>query len=74
MVMGGDGRRAVTVMWALTIVTFVFVVLRTYTRLVVVKLFGIDDQVYILAFVYSTPFRFSLPFALFILLTRLWLL
>ncbi|KAK8013864.1 hypothetical protein PG990_007160 [Apiospora arundinis] len=52
MVMGGDGRRAVTVMWALTIVTFVFVVLRTYTRLVVVKLFGIDDQVYILAFIF----------------------
>ncbi|KAK8018824.1 hypothetical protein PG991_008014 [Apiospora marii] len=51
MAMGGDGPWAITVMWALTAAVFVSVILRTYTRLVVVKSFGIDDQVYILAFV-----------------------
>ncbi|KAK8045532.1 hypothetical protein PG993_005556, partial [Apiospora rasikravindrae] len=49
---GGDGPWAITVMWALTAATFVFVLLRTYTRVVVVKSFGIDDEVYILAFVF----------------------
>ncbi|KAK8121313.1 hypothetical protein PG999_005433 [Apiospora kogelbergensis] len=52
MAMGGDGPWAITVMWALTTATFVFVLLRIYTRLIVVKSFGIDDQVYILAFVF----------------------
>ncbi|KAK8084443.1 hypothetical protein PG997_005714, partial [Apiospora hydei] len=52
MAMGGDGPWAITVMWALTAATFIFVLLRTYTRVVVVKSFGIDDGVYILAFVF----------------------
>ncbi|KAK8068801.1 hypothetical protein PG994_005417 [Apiospora phragmitis] len=42
-------RGPYTVMWALATATLVFVVLR---RLVVVKSFGIDDEVYILAFVF----------------------
>lgn len=51
MVMGGDGPWAVAVMWSLTAVTFVFVLLRIYTRVGVVNSFGIDDHVYNLAFV-----------------------
>ncbi|KAM0335134.1 hypothetical protein ACHAQA_000174 [Verticillium albo-atrum] len=52
MAMGGDGPWAVTVMWVLTAVTLVFVVLRIYTRVAVVKSYGIDDHVYNLAFAF----------------------
>ena len=51
MAMGGDGPWAIGVMWALTAAVFTFVVLRVYTRVVVVKSFGIDDHVFIVAFV-----------------------
>jgi hypothetical protein len=51
MAMGGDGPWAIGVMWALTVGVFIFVVLRVYTRVVVVKTFGIDDHVFNLAFV-----------------------
>lgn len=49
--MGGDGPWAVAVMWALTFLTLIFVILRLYARLIVVKSYGIDDSVYIFAFV-----------------------
>jgi hypothetical protein len=49
--MAGDGPWAITVMWIVTVLTFVFVVLRAYTRAIVVKSHGIDDHVYYLAFV-----------------------
>ncbi|KAJ4253311.1 hypothetical protein NW762_010466 [Fusarium torreyae] len=52
MAVGGDGPWVIAVMWALTAVAFVFVLLRVYTRVVVVKSFGIDDHVYNLAFVF----------------------
>lgn len=51
MAMGGDGPWAITVMWILTLLTLVFVVLRVYTRYVVVQNFGMDDHVYNFAFV-----------------------
>ncbi|KAH8657362.1 hypothetical protein BGZ61DRAFT_371278 [Ilyonectria robusta] len=54
MAIKGDGLWTVAVMWSLTAVTFVFVVLRIYTRVGVVKSFGIDDHVYNLAFVFLT--------------------
>lgn len=53
MTMQGDGPWAVAVMWAVVAVTLVFVVLRIYTRAVVVASYGIDDHVYNLAFVSS---------------------
>ncbi len=49
--MAGDGPWAVLVMWLMTGLTFIFVVLRIYTRAVVVKNFGIDDHVYNFSFV-----------------------
>ncbi|RKK32503.1 hypothetical protein BFJ67_g14711 [Fusarium oxysporum f. sp. cepae] len=39
-------------MWSLTAVAFIFVVLRAYTRIFVVKSFGVDDHVYNLAFIF----------------------
>jgi hypothetical protein len=49
--MGGDGPWAVAVMWVMTALTLVFTVLRLYTRLIVIKSYGIDDSVYVFAFV-----------------------
>lgn len=54
MAMGGDGPWVVTVMWSLAAIGFVFVALRIYTRVVIVKSFGVDDHVYNLAFVSNT--------------------
>lgn len=51
MPIGGDGVMVVPAMWAMTALSLVFVILRTYTRVVVVKSYGIDDYVYGLAFV-----------------------
>jgi hypothetical protein len=51
MAYGSDALSAVTAMWVLTVLTLVFVILRTYTRAHVVKAYGIDDHVYNLAFV-----------------------
>lgn len=51
MASGGDGPWAVAVMWSLAGVVFVFVLLRIYTRAIVVTSFGVDDHVYNLAFV-----------------------
>ncbi|KAK2782074.1 hypothetical protein FQN52_001228 [Onygenales sp. PD_12] len=44
MVMKGEGLMAVGVMWMMTTLTLIFVVLRVYTRLVVVKSYGMDDH------------------------------
>lgn len=57
MAVGGEAPWALAVMWTLTMLTAVFVVLRLYTRLVVIDSFGIDDIVYIIAFV-RFPFFF----------------
>ncbi|KAK4194408.1 hypothetical protein QBC40DRAFT_34878 [Triangularia verruculosa] len=51
MAFGGDGPWAVSVMWIVTVITFIFVVLRVYTRAWVVESYGIDDHVYNFAFV-----------------------
>ena len=53
MAIQGDGPWAVAVMWAVVAVTLIFVLLRIYTRAVVVASYGIDDHVYNLAFVSS---------------------
>ncbi|KAH6856277.1 hypothetical protein B0I37DRAFT_351358 [Chaetomium sp. MPI-CAGE-AT-0009] len=50
MAMGGHGPWAISVMWIVTIVTFVFVILRAYTRIRVVQSYGLDDHVYNFAF------------------------
>ncbi|EAQ87745.1 hypothetical protein CHGG_04364 [Chaetomium globosum CBS 148.51] len=50
MAMGGQGPWAVAVMWVVTVVAFVFVILRAYTRIKVVQSYGVDDHVYNFAF------------------------
>ncbi|QPC58871.1 hypothetical protein HYE67_001102 [Fusarium culmorum] len=50
MAVGGDGHWVLASMWSLLLVSFVFVVLRMYTRVYVVKSFGADDHMYNLAF------------------------
>jgi hypothetical protein len=60
MPMGGDGVWAVALMWVLTAIAFVFTLLRIYTRVIVVKSYGMDDHVYVLAFVGYPPARSSM--------------
>ncbi|KAH7142930.1 hypothetical protein B0J13DRAFT_585588 [Dactylonectria estremocensis] len=43
---GGDGPWAVAVTWVLTVVVLVFVILRIYTRAIIVKWYGTEDHVY----------------------------
>lgn len=52
MAIKGDGVTAVATMWALTAISLVFVILRSYTRIVVVSSYGIDDHVYNFAFLF----------------------
>ena len=51
MGMKGDAPMAVGLMWMMTVVVLIFVGLRIYTRVVVVKAYGMDDNVYVFAFV-----------------------
>lgn len=51
MAMGGDGPWSIAVMWVLTLITFLFVILRFYTRGIVVHSYGVDDHVFNFAFV-----------------------
>ncbi|KAG4271305.1 hypothetical protein FPRO04_11067 [Fusarium proliferatum] len=52
MAIKGEGPRVIGAMWALTVVALVFVVLRAYTRIFIVKSLGIDDHVYNLAWIF----------------------
>ncbi|KAM7219069.1 hypothetical protein V8F06_005507 [Rhypophila decipiens] len=45
--MGGRAPMAIATMWCLTAVTFVFVILRLYTRAVVVHQVGWDDHIFV---------------------------
>ncbi|KAK3357828.1 hypothetical protein B0T25DRAFT_630790 [Lasiosphaeria hispida] len=47
--MGGQAPMAMAVLWTMAVVTLVFVVLRVYTRAVLVRSFGSDDYVYVLS-------------------------
>ncbi|KAI1426462.1 hypothetical protein F5Y12DRAFT_713190 [Xylaria sp. FL1777] len=51
MAIKGGGVTLVATMWSLTGLTTIFLLLRLYTRLVVLRAFGGDDHVYILAYV-----------------------
>ncbi|KAI0144481.1 hypothetical protein GGR57DRAFT_517962 [Xylariaceae sp. FL1272] len=48
---GDAAPSALATLWALLGITFVFVILRLYTRVIVIKQFGIDDHCYNAAFV-----------------------
>ena len=57
----GKGVRAVTVMWVMTFFSFVMVPLRLYTRIYVNRAIGLDDHVFMLAWVCSPLFEKSPP-------------
>ncbi|KAI1262796.1 hypothetical protein F5Y18DRAFT_396320 [Xylariaceae sp. FL1019] len=48
---GDAALSALTTLWVLLSITFVFVVLRLYTRIIAIKQFGIDDHCYNAAFI-----------------------
>lgn len=52
----GDAPWAVGVMWLLAGLVFFFLLLRLYTRIVCLASYGIDDHVYIVAFVFLVIF------------------
>ncbi|KAF9873461.1 hypothetical protein CkaCkLH20_08920 [Colletotrichum karsti] len=54
---GGDAIWALPVMWLLTGLVFFFLVLRLYTRIVCVASYGVDDHIYIVAFVFLLIFN-----------------
>lgn len=51
MVIEGESREVIKIMWSLLAMTIVVVALRAYTRIFVVHSYGLDDNVYNLAFV-----------------------
>lgn len=48
---GGDAPMVMGVLWGLTGLTFFFVLLRLYTRLMVLQAYGLDDHFFNFAFV-----------------------
>ncbi|KAF2963782.1 hypothetical protein GQX73_g9800 [Xylaria multiplex] len=52
MAIKGGGVRPVAAMWALTGLTFIFLLFRLYTRLIILRVFSSDDHVFILAFIF----------------------
>ena len=53
----GDAPWALGVMWFLAGVVFFFLILRLYTRIVCLASYGIDDHVYIVAFIFLVIFN-----------------
>ncbi|KAK5636926.1 hypothetical protein RRF57_012638 [Xylaria bambusicola] len=51
MAIKGGGVSVVATMWSLTGLTTLFLLLRLYTRLIVLRAYGGDDHVYILAYI-----------------------
>jgi hypothetical protein len=52
----GDGPWALGVMWLLASLVFFFLLLRLYTRVVCLASYGLDDHVYLVAFVFLIIF------------------
>lgn len=51
MAIEGDGCGAIKAIWALMALALVFTALRAFNRIFVVRSYGLDDNVYNLAFV-----------------------
>lgn len=49
--LGGEAPTMIGILWGLTGVTFIFVLLRLYTRIKVVESYGIDDHFFNASFV-----------------------
>ncbi|KAF4774681.1 hypothetical protein HER10_EVM0002379 [Colletotrichum scovillei] len=57
MAMDGEALWALPVMWSMTGLVFLFLLLRVYTRVVCLSSYGLDDQIYIAAFVFLVIFN-----------------
>ncbi|KAK3391827.1 hypothetical protein B0T20DRAFT_362125 [Sordaria brevicollis] len=53
---GGDAHWALAVMWVLVGLVFVLLLLRLYTRIVCVAAYGVDDHIYMVAFIFLLLF------------------
>lgn len=49
--LGGDAPKMLAVLWSLTALALVFFLLRLYTRLRVIRAYGLDDYFYNASFV-----------------------
>lgn len=49
----GEAVWALGVMWTLTGLVFAFLLLRLYTRIICLAAYGVDDHIYVVAFVRS---------------------
>jgi hypothetical protein len=56
MALKGDAPWALGVMWLLAGLVFFFLLLRLYTRIVCLASYGLDDHVYLVAFVFLLIF------------------
>lgn len=54
--LGGEAPWALGVMWMLAAMVFLLLVLRLYTRIVCLASYGIDDHVYLIAFIFLLIF------------------
>lgn len=52
----GDGPWSLAVMWLLASLVFFFLILRFYTRVVCLASYGLDDHVYLVAFIFLLIF------------------
>lgn len=53
MAISDNASTALAIMWMMAGVVFVLVILRVYTRVVYLAAYGIDDWIYVAAFVSS---------------------
>ncbi|KAH7631609.1 hypothetical protein B0T09DRAFT_105860 [Sordaria sp. MPI-SDFR-AT-0083] len=53
---GGDAGWALAIMWVLVAIVFILLLLRLYTRIVCVAAYGIDDHIYMVAFIFLLLF------------------
>ncbi|KAJ5784142.1 uncharacterized protein N7518_009819 [Penicillium psychrosexuale] len=61
--LAGKGVRAISVLWAMTLLSFILVPLRLYTRVYIVKALGVDDHVFNLAWVFLLIYTVFLTIA-----------
>lgn len=54
--LGGDAPKMLAVLWSLTALALVFVTLRLYTRVRVIRAYGLDDYFYNASFVCASTF------------------
>ncbi|KAL2209479.1 hypothetical protein CC79DRAFT_1396368 [Sarocladium strictum] len=59
-----QGPRALAIMWAMTILTWIFVGLRVLTRAIIVQVVGADDYVYLLSAIFLLCYNIFLQISL----------